>query len=223
MTDHLPRGIVLDMDGTLTDSEQTWDVVRRGLAAADGVPWPEEATTAMMGMSTPEWSAYLVETVGLKGTPEDAAARTIGGMAEAYATGQIPVLGGAVDAVRRMAEIAPLAVASSSPAVLIDAGLELLGIGELVGVRVSTESVARGKPAPDGFLEACRQLGLDPAETVAVEDSTNGLASALAAGMKVVAVPPHFHPPAPEMLARAHVVIDHLDELTEGLVRGLFA
>ncbi len=86
----LPHAIVFDMDGTLTDSEEEWDVVRRGLAAADGVPWPEGATQAMMGMSTREWSTYLVEAVDLRGTPEEAAQRTIDGMAAAYRAGRIP-------------------------------------------------------------------------------------------------------------------------------------
>lgn len=216
------QAVVFDMDGTLTDSEQEWDVVRRGLAEADRLAWPEEATKAMMGMSTPEWSAYLVETVGLFGSAEEVARRTIDAMADAYREGRIPVLHGAVDAVNRMAEIAPLAVASSSPRVLIEAGLGLLGVRDKVAVVVSTEEVARGKPHPDGFLAACDALRVDPAATLAIEDSTNGLNSALAAGMRVVAVPPRFHPPAPDVLARAHAVIDDLDALTVDLVQSLF-
>ena len=216
------QAVVFDMDGTLTDSEEEWDIVRRQLAADEGIAWPEVATKAMMGMSTPEWSTYLVESVGLSGTPDEAARRTIDAMADAYREGRIPLLHGAKDAVHRMAEIAPLAVASSSPRVLIEAGLELLGVRDLIAVTVSTEEVARGKPHPDGFLAACDQLRVDPTATVAIEDSTNGLKSALAAGMKVVAVPPRFHPPAEDVLARAHAVIDDLDALTVDLVDGLF-
>ena len=216
------QAVVFDMDGTLTDSEEEWDIVRRQLAADEGIAWPEEATKAMMGMSTPEWSTYLVESVGLSGTPDEAARRTIDAMADAYREGRIPLLHGAKDAVHRMAEIAPLAVASSSPRVLIEAGLDLLGVRDLIAVTVSTEEVARGKPHPDGFLAACDQLRVDPTATVAIEDSTNGLKSALAAGMKVVAVPPRFHPPAEDVLARAHAVIDDLDALTVDLVDGLF-
>ena len=219
--DAFPHAIVFDMDGTLLDSEEEWDVVRRGLAAADGVPWPDGATQAMMGMSTQEWSTFLVETVQLRGTPAESAQRTIDGMADAYRTGRIPILPGAVDAVHRMASIAPLAVASSSPRVLIEVGLELLGVRDLVGVVVSTEEVERGKPHPDGFLAAASQLGVDPAACVAIEDSTNGVLSALAAGMRTVVVPPRFHPPAQEVLDRAHAVIDSLDALTVDLVRGL--
>lgn len=218
----LPQAIVFDMDGTLTDSEETWDVVRRGLAEADGVPWPDGATQAMMGMSTLEWATHLADAVGVSGTPEQIATRTIDGMRGAYADGRITILHGAVDAVRRMAEVAPLGIASSSPRALIEAGLDLLGIRDLVAVTVSTEEVRRGKPHPDGYLAACEQLGADPATAAAIEDSTNGLASALAAGMKVIAVPPRFHPPAEELLARTHAVIGDLDALTADLVRGLF-
>lgn len=219
----LPRAIVFDMDGTLTDTEQAWDDVRRGLAAADGVPWPPTATTDQMGMSTPEWSAYLVDTVGLHGTAEEAARRTIEGMAELYRSGRVSLLPGAVDAVRRMAAMAPLAVASSSPPILIEAGLTQMGVMDLVGVRVSTEEVPRGKPAPDGYLEACRRLGVSPTEAVAVEDSSNGIRSAHAAGMKVVAVPPDFHPPAADVLALADAVVDDLAGLTPELVRSMFS
>ena len=218
----LPRAIVLDMDGTLTDSEATWDVIRRELAARAGLVWPEASSTAMMGMSTPEWAAHLVDVVGLPGSPQDAARATIDAMVERYATGRIPVIDGAADAVRRLAEVAPVAVASSSPRVLIDAGLAALGVSELVGVRVSTEEVGVGKPAPDGYLEACRRLGVEPTECVAVEDSTNGILSAHRAGLKVVAIPPHFHPPGPEALAVADLVLTRITELDADHVRGLF-
>ena len=217
-----PAAVVFDLDGTLTDSEGEWDVIRRRLAAEDGVPWPEASTTAMMGMSTPEWSAHLVEVVGLRGTPADAARRTIDAMAAAYTEGRVPVLPGAPDAVRRMAAIAPLAVASSSPKVLIDRGLDLLGVADLVPVRVSTEEVARGKPHPDGYLEACRLLGADPADCVAIEDAPNGIRSAHAAGLKVVAIPPHFHPPSAEVLALADLVLPDLAGLTAEAARALF-
>lgn len=218
----LPHAIVFDLDGTLIDSEHRWDEVRRGLAAADGIPWPIGATPAMMGMNTQAWSAYLADVVGLKGSAKDAERRTIDGVAEAYADGRITILPGAVASVRRMAEIAPVAIASSSSRRLISLGITLLGLDDLIRVRVSTEEVAHGKPAPDGYLEACRQLGVDPAMCVAVEDSTNGVLSALAAGMKLVAIPPHFQPPSADVLARAHAVIPHLDELTPNLVHGLF-
>ena len=214
-----PDAVVFDMDGTLTDTEATWDVVRRGLAAEAGRQWPDGATQAMMGMSTGEWSTYLSQEVGLPYSPQEAARRTVEGMADHY-RGGVELLPGALEAVRRMAQRYPLAIASSSPRVLIDTAVDAMGIGNLLSATVSTEEVERGKPAPDGYLRACELLGVDPTRSVAVEDATNGILSALNAGMTVVAVPPHFHPPAADVLART-TVIDRLDELTHELVEGL--
>ena len=78
------RAVIFDMDGTLTDSEHWWDEVRRGLAADEGLAWPESSTHAMMGMSTREWSTHMVEVVGVSGTPAEVAERTIAGMNERY-------------------------------------------------------------------------------------------------------------------------------------------
>lgn len=213
--------VVFDMDGTLTDTEHIWDVVRRGLAASEGLPWPEEASKAMMGMATQQWSTYLSDVVGLSGTPQDAARRTIDGMQLAYRTG-IELLPGATEAVRRMAAHWPLGLASSSPRVLIDAALEYMGVTDAFLASVSTEEVGgAGKPAPDVYLEVCRRLGANPSRALAVEDAPNGILAAHAAGMAVVAIPPHFNPPTPEVLAVADVVIDSLDELTVELVSDL--
>ncbi len=208
--------IIFDLDGTLIDTEESWDIVRRGLARDAGLTWPDGATQAMMGMSTQEWSAYLVDAVGLPVTPDEAARLTIEAMAAHHRAG-VDVLPGAVEAVRRMADRYPVAIASSSPRVLIDAAVEALGIGDLLQATVSTEEVERGKPAPDGYLRACELLGVPPGEAVAVEDAPNGIRSALAAGMAVVAVPPHFHPPSAELLAEA-TVVESLDQLTLDVV-----
>ncbi len=208
--------IIFDLDGTLIDTEESWDIVRRGLARDAGLAWPDGATQAMMGMSTQEWSAYLVDAVGLPVTPDEAARLTIEAMAAHHRAG-VDVLPGAVEAVRRMADRYPVAIASSSPRVLIDAAVEALGIGDLLQATVSTEEVERGKPAPDGYLRACELLGVPPGEAVAVDDAPNGIRSALAAGMAVVAVPPHFHPPSAELLAEA-TVVESLDQLTLDVV-----
>lgn len=213
------QAIIFDMDGTLMETEEQWDVVRRKLAADAGVPWPEQATQAMMGMSTPEWSEYLASSVGLPMTASEAAEKTIDAMAAHHRAG-VELLPGAVESVRRMAAHFSLAIASSSPRRLIDAGVEAMGIGDLLSATVSTEEVTAGKPAPDGFLRAAELLGVAPAKCVAVEDSTNGVLSALAAGMTVVCIPPSFHPPAEDVLART-TVLESLDELTLDLVNGL--
>ncbi len=218
----LPSAVVFDLDGTLTDTEVTWAAVRRGIAETEGLTYPDGATAAMMGMSTPEWARYCAEEIGYPGTLEEIAARVIGGVAAAYRTGRVRLLPGAAAAVRRMATRGPVAVASSSPPVLIDAGLAALGVGPLVAIRVSSESVGVGKPDPAVYLEACRRLGVPPGESVAVEDSANGIRSAHAAGMRVVAVPPEELAPTPDALTLADRVIHTLDALDDALVRGLF-
>ncbi|MDQ7992930.1 MAG: HAD family phosphatase [Propionicimonas sp.] len=217
----MTQAVVFDMDGTLTDTEAIWDVVRRGLAEADGLPWPDEATPAMMGMSTQQWSAYLSEVVGLPGSAKDAARRTIDGMVDAY-RGGIEVLPGAPEVVYRLGARWRLGLASSSPRVLIDTALATLGITDQFATTLSTEELGgAGKPAPDVYLEVCRRLGVAPADAVAIEDAPNGIKAAHAAGMRLIAVPPHFHPPAADVLALADVVVDSLDEITTELVAEL--
>lgn len=215
------HALVFDLDGTLIDTEHWWDEVRRGLAEGDGLPWPEEATPAMMGMSTPEWSTYLAETVGVQGTPQEVAARTIDAMAERLRREGAPTLPGAVEAIQRIADAMPIAISTSSPRRLIEVDLELMGVADRFTATVSSEEVEAGKPDPAVYLEACRRLGVDPARTAAVEDSANGILSALAAGMTVIAVPPHFHPPAKDVLGRCHAVIETLDELDSALLERL--
>ncbi|WP_448073806.1 HAD family hydrolase [Georgenia yuyongxinii] len=214
--------VVFDMDGVLTDTETIWNEVRRALAAEDGVPWPDGATEAMMGMSTPEWSGYMAATVGVRGDAADIAERTIAAMAQRYRV-HLPTLPGAVAAVERLAARWPLGLASSSPRRLIDASLDALGIAHHFGATVSTEEVAAGKPAPDGYARACELLGVEPGRAVAIEDSSNGMRSAAAAGMVVVAVPHEAFPPAPDALALAAAQVGSLDEVTVELLEGLGA
>lgn len=200
-----PAAIVFDLDGVLVDSERVWDEVRQRVVADRGGSWPAEATTAMQGMSTPEWAAYLGELIG-GGDPGELARQVVEAMADRYRE-HVPLLPGAVEAVRALAGRWPLAVASSSPPELIRVVLAAAGVADRFRVTVSSEEVARGKPAPDVYLAAAERLGVDPAACVAIEDSANGLRSAAAAGMTVVAVPnPHFPPPADALaLARATV------------------
>ena len=207
------EAVVFDLDGVIVDSEQVWDDVRQVYTREVGVAFPPEATRAMMGMSSPEWSRYMAESVGVPGTPEQINADIVERMLERYGAAP-PLIPGAVDAVRGIAARWPLAIASSSNAELIEVVLRAAGIDELFASAVSSEQVARGKPAPDVYLEAARRLGVDPTRCGAVEDSHAGIRSAKAAGMRVVAVPnPHF-PPDDDALAQADVVLGSIVELT---------
>ena len=217
--------VIFDMDGVLIDTEPVWDEVRRGLAAEEGRAWPDGATTAMQGLSTPEWARYLAEVVGIEGEAARIAEKVIGRQIRHYRTHGLPVLPGAPEAVERMAHRpgTVIGLASSSPRRVIDAVLAELGVADLFSATVSTEEVPAGKPAPDGYLAACRALGVHPSRAVAIEDSTNGMLSASAAGMGLIAVPRPFNPPAPQAIGAADAVLGSLDELTTGLVDRVLA
>jgi HAD superfamily hydrolase (TIGR01509 family) len=212
------EAVVFDMDGVIVDSEQVWDDVRERLAHERGGRWHDGAQADMMGMSSPEWSAYMHERIGLAESPQEINDEVVRRMLERYRA-ELPLLDGAVEAVRRLAREFRLAVASSSNRPLIEAVLETAGIAEDFEVTVSSEEVARGKPAPDVYLEAARRLGVEPDRTAAIEDSSNGIRSAHAAGMRVLALPNPHYPPAPDALALADVVLASAAELTPEAVR----
>ena len=213
------EAVVFDLDGVIVDSEQVWDEVRVGLVRESGRPFPKRATRDMMGMSSPEWSRYLTDTLGVPGTPEEVNAEVVRRLLERYADSP-PLIPGAVDAVRRIGARWPLAIASSSNPEVIEVVLRAAGIEQLVQAAVSSEQVGRGKPAPDVYLEAVRRLGVDGTTAAAVEDSHNGIRSAKAAGLRVVAIPNHHFPPDEESLALADIVLASIDELTVEVVAG---
>jgi HAD superfamily hydrolase (TIGR01509 family) len=205
--------VVFDLDGVLIDSEHVWDEARRALAAERGGRWNDRASRDMMGMSSLEWSRYMHDVIGLQESPEEISAEVVRRLQAIYRE-QLPLLPGAVEAVDRLAARWPLAVASSSNRELIDLVLELSALDRRFRVTVSSEEVARGKPAPDVYLEAARRLGVEPSRCAAIEDSENGIRSAKAAGMCVLAIPNPQFPPADEALSQADDVLESLDELT---------
>lgn len=205
--------VVFDLDGVLIQTEELWDEVREQLARERGGRYDAETQRAMMGMSSPEWSRYMHEVVGLPEPPDEIAREVVERMAARYRE-HLPLIDGAEAAVERLAARWPLGVASSSNRELIDLALELSSLARCFEATVSSEEVARGKPAPDVYLEACRRLGAEPARSVAVEDSHAGIASAKAAGMRVIAIPNPSFPPGEEALGQADLVLRSLKELT---------
>jgi HAD superfamily hydrolase (TIGR01509 family) len=209
--------VVFDLDGLLLDTEQLWDEVREQLAHERGGRWHAGAQSDMMGMSSPEWSRYMHEVIGLREPPAEIAAEVVRRMQDRYRE-RLPLLPGAREAVERIAARWPLGLASSSNRPLIDLALDVGGLAQFFDVTISSEEVPRGKPAPDVYLEAARRLAADPARVAAIEDSRNGIRSAHEAGMKVVAIPnPHF-PPDDESLSFADVVLSSLAELNANVV-----
>jgi HAD superfamily hydrolase (TIGR01509 family) len=209
--------VVFDLDGLLVDSEQVWDDVREALARERGGNWHPGAQREMMGMSSPEWSRYMHERIALAESPDEINRIVVERMLERYHAGP-PWIPGALEAVQRMAAAFTLGLASSSNRELIDAVLEAGAIGPLFRATVSSEEVARGKPAPDVYLEAARRLGAEPADCVAVEDSHNGIRSAKAAGMACIAVPNAHYSPG-DAVGEADAVLESISELTPDAVR----
>jgi HAD superfamily hydrolase (TIGR01509 family) len=216
----LIEAVVFDLDGVLLDTEELWDEARRQLAEERGARWPDDAQRAMMGMSSTEWSRYMHEVIGLPEPPEQISAEVVRRL-EALYRERLPLVPGALEAVRRIGAIWPLGIASSSNRPLIELFLELTGTRDLFRATVSSEEVERGKPAPDVYLEAAGRLDVDPASCAAIEDSENGIRSASAAGLRVAGIPNRVFPPSEEALSLAGAVLDSLDELTPEEIESL--
>ena len=211
------EAVIFDLDGVLLDSEQRWDEVKHALVTESGGSWRDEAPEVMMGMSSPEWSAYLREDLQVPLEQDEINREVVRRMEEGYRE-SLPLLPGAGDAVRALAARWPLGRASSSNRELIDLVLELADFGAAFQVTVSSEEVARGKPSPDVYLRAAEKLGVDPSRAVAIEDSSNGIRAGSAAGMPVIAVPNPLYPPAADALALAAVSVEGVAEITPELV-----
>lgn len=212
--------VVFDLDGVLVDSEQVWDEARRQVVSECGGRWRDEATRDMMGMSAPEWARYLHDELDVPLSPDEINDRVVAAVLERYEA-SLPLLPGAVDAVQRLAARWPLGLASSANRPVIDAVLSAARLTGCFRATVSSEEVARGKPAPDVYVAAAAALEISADACAAVEDSSNGLRSAAAAGMAVIAVPNQHFPPDQDALELADLVVTSLDELTTEAIAGL--
>jgi HAD superfamily hydrolase (TIGR01509 family) len=212
--------VIFDMDGVLIDSEGLWNQARMEITEENGGRWRRDATRAMMGMSSVEWSRYMHEVLGVAMAPEEISAEVVSRLERLYRQ-NVPLLPGAREVVLALSEVWLLGLASSANRPLIELVLDLARLRDRFKVTVSSEEVAHGKPAPDVYLEAARRLRVAAERCAAVEDSTNGLLSAAAARMAVIAVPNREFPPTAAGLARADLVLEAIDELTPARLEGL--
>ncbi|MER7167747.1 HAD family phosphatase [Micromonospora sp. NPDC000207] len=209
--------VIFDLDGVIVDSEPVWEEVRRAYVATHGGTWQPDTQRRLMGMSTGEWAEYLSGELGVRRTAEQVATEVVDEMARRYET-RVPVIDGADGVVRGIAARWPLGLASSSPTRLITAALAATDLTGCFRTTLSTEQTERGKPAPDVYLAVARRLGVDPARCAAIEDSSNGVRSAAAAGMRVVAVPHGAYPLDPDAEALAAVVLSSVGDLTPAVL-----
>ncbi|MGW7575750.1 HAD family hydrolase [Streptomyces sp. NPDC054765] len=199
----MAEAVVFDMDGVLVESEHLWEELWTAFAAERGATWGPEQTKSCQGMSAPEWAAFLTTFAGGGESIEATERAVVDGMVHALEQGRIDLLPGARAMVAEVATCAPIALASSAPRRMIDGVLVHHGIDHYFKATVSSAEVARGKPSPDVYLAAAAKLGVPAEDCLAVEDSSNGLRAAAAAGMTVVAIPNPQYPPAADALAAA--------------------
>jgi HAD superfamily hydrolase (TIGR01509 family) len=192
-------GVVFDLDGVLVMTEHLWEEGWSYYSAQHGYAWSADDTRPCQGMSVPEWAAYLAARSS--GDAADAARVVTDRVIESYLAGRVRLCEGALELAAAVASRVPTALASSAPREVIDTAMSGLGLGPYFSATVSSAEVARGKPSPDVYLEAIRRIGVDPQSSLAVEDSSNGIRAAAAAGLRVIAVAHEQYPLAPDAAA----------------------
>lgn len=212
--------IIFDLDGTLIESEQIWEQVRHEFVVMHGGHWRAGAQADMIGMRTEEWSNYIHDRLGVTLPQRDIADGVVTMMIERLSK-DLPVLPGADAALNRLARAFALGLATSATAAVARAVVEQTGWARLFQTVVSADEVAHGKPAPDVYLRALDNLNADAAKTAAVEDSTNGIKSAHAARVAVLAIPNTAFPPDQQTIALAKEVLPNLDALDASKIGAL--
>lgn len=191
MTSPALHAVLFDMDGTLIDTEPQWMAAEARLAAEHGIPWGREEAEALVGIDL--WDGARVFIA--KGVPMDADAIVARFVGEVLAEigDDLPARPGAIELLRGLLEAeVPIALVTMSTREIVDrveAALEERLGRSPFAVTVAGDEVEQGKPHPDPYLLALRQLGADPARSVAVEDSITGARSAIAAGLTTIGVP----------------------------------
>jgi beta-phosphoglucomutase len=216
-------GVIFDFDGVIADSEaQHLRAFQQTFAERGWSLSQEDYYGRYLGYSDREVFEIVAREKG-EALPREELDRLIESKGRAYAhlvSAGPELCAGADDAIRRLAEHFPLAIASSAFAHEIVDVLEATGLLTFFKVIVGAEDVAEGKPSPAPYLEAARRLGIAPEACVAIEDSPWGLESARRAGLKTIGIT-HTYPAG--RLAEADVVVQKLDEITDAFIQSLLS
>jgi HAD superfamily hydrolase (TIGR01509 family) len=181
--------IIFDMDETLVATGHLWRRAEDELLKSVGSRWTQEVSRRYKGMNALDLAAGLHRELEPPVPLQEFQQRMRNALIHAFRTEPPNEMPGAVECIQRMAAETKIAMASGSPYEAIDVVLQRLELREFFAVIVSSESVARGKPHPDVFLEAARRLDVGPADCVVIEDTLIGAKAARAAGMRCLAVP----------------------------------
>jgi HAD superfamily hydrolase (TIGR01509 family) len=212
------QGVLFDMDGLLVDSEPLWFEVECAVMARLDGRWSEADQQALIGGSLPRTVSYLLARAGRPASPEDVGRWLVEGMTSLLMSRSLTVLPGAGELLAEVrAAGVPHALVTSSERPIMDAVLRQLGVG--FTATVCADDVTRGKPDPEPYLRAASLLGADPRACVALEDSPNGVASAEAAGCRLIAVPSLV----PIRAQNGRVIAASLSEVNLALLRDLVA
>jgi sugar-phosphatase len=213
------KALIFDMDGVLVDSEPLWRMAEREVFADIGLELTDADCEMTMGTRSDEVIAYWFQRSPWTGpSPAEVEERLENRMRELLTERAVAMPGvhQAVAMARRLG--LHIALASSSSPRLIEAVLAKLELEEVFEVARSAIHEARGKPHPGVFLSTARQLGVEPAECVVIEDSIAGVEAGRRAGMRVIAVPPAHFFDRPEYKV-ADFKLRSLCELTEEMLR----
>ncbi|HXC83416.1 MAG TPA: HAD family phosphatase [Trebonia sp.] len=215
MTDVL-AAVLFDMDGLLVDTEPLWLETETEVMERLGAPWTPQDQEALLGGSMARTVSYLLAKATRPAPPRTVERWMIAGMLERVRDGQVVVRPGVREllAAVRAADV-PYGLVTSSQRVFAEAVLDSTGM--TFPVTVCAEDVTATKPDPEPYLLAVKLLDADPARCVVLEDSPNGVASATAAGCRVLAVPSLVPIPS----APGRLVVPSLREVTLGTLRGL--
>jgi len=211
--------VIFDMDGVLIDSEPLWREAERAVFAELGLVLSDADCQQTMGLRTDELVAYWYLRHPWQGRSQATVAGAINSRVARLIAERGTPLPGAAAAVRSARDAGlPAGLASSSSLELISIVICTLGLDGCFSVLCSAEDEERGKPDPAVYLTTARRLGVPPSGCVAVEDSVRGVQAAVAAGMRVVAVPApgHFNDPAFDV---AHLTLRSLEEFSIDVLR----
>lgn len=183
------RAILFDMDGTLIDSEPNYRIADQQFLKDYGIELPEEVWDSFIGIGSEKMIEYVKKHYGLEGETEELL-KIKDRYFHEIASQKTEVFPATVRLLDQLKERGfPCAIATGSSKRTLKFSLEATGLLDRFEATVSSEEVAHGKPEPDVFLEAARRIGAEPEECLVLEDSRSGIMAAIAAGMRVVALP----------------------------------
>lgn len=212
--------VIFDMDGVIVDSEVYWFKSRQEFARDLGLNWTDEDQRHAMGRNTIEWAEVMQHRLGIDWALERIMENMIGRV-NAHYDEHLPLRPGAVEAVKLAGANFRLGLASGSPTSIIKHVTALTGLDQVFEVMVFGDDIPNGKPSPDIYLEALRQLGMPANTALGIEDSGNGIRSLKAAGMKAIAAPSPDFQLSEEILTLADIKIDSLEEFSLALVESI--